>query len=652
LAAANIAMAVDQAAEAIKKNPDQIGGVNLSISLGSSKAQSQTTSTSDTSAPSHVTAANNVTVTALSDDITVQGSQLNAGNTITLQAEKALKLQAAQDSAEQHSTNRNQSASIGVGFALGAQQSGINLNVAASQGRGNADGSDRAWVNTDLTAGQKIKTESGTDTTIRGGVLTAPQVTVTTGASGNGNGNLTIESLQDTSQYKSQQQQQGATLSIPITGAGRVSGSISTNKSNIDSDYASVHQQSGIRAGDGGFQVNVNGNTTLTGGAITSTQVAVDQQKNTFHTEGTLTATDINNKADYQAKSVAVNIGAGFSPSGQLAPQGTGVGLGKDGDSQSSITQAAITDIAGDTQAHTGDGKPSLVNRFDAERVQKEITAQVQITQLFGQQAGSRLSEYAQQQRTVLRDALKAATAEAERQTIQEKIHDLNMQERALNVLVGGVTGFGGVVLLKESLSTAADQMRELMIEDSMKFKGVTDGKTVLSNVSGVSEGVRGDGVKVGGTRVDLDLLCGPINERCRTNADGSLMIDPNGYIFFNEGKFEEFMKTAEGKKMIGPTGGVQGVKGKLFGIDYEAGSWQDRLIEAFSGTHDLIGGKLSGLYDDQGNIRRKMNELERNIYDKGITTTAIVPSVPFAAAELLSPELWKAMSIFLKEAR
>ncbi len=103
---------------------------------------------------------------------------------------------------------------------------------------------------------------------------------------------------------------------------------------------------------------------------------------------------------------------------------------------------------------------------------------------------------------------------------------------------------------------------------------------------------------------------------------------------------------------MIGPTGGIQGSKGKLFGMDYEAGSWQDRLIEAFSGTHDMVGGKLSGLYDEQGNIRRGMSDLERKIYDTGVTTTAILPSIPFAAAEFLTPELWKAMSIFLKAAR
>lgn len=225
------------------------------------------------------------------------------------------------------------------------------------------------------------------------------------------------------------------------------------------------------------------------------------------------------------------------------------------------------------------------------------------------------------------------------------------MQERALNVMVGAVTGFGGVILLKEALSSGAEQMRQLMIEDSMKFKGVTDGKTVLSNVSGESDGVRGDGVKVGGTRVDLDLLCGPSNERCEKNADGSLMIDANGFIVFKKGNFEEFFETSEGKKMIGPTGGVQGSKGKLFGVDYEAGSWQDRLIEAFSGTHDMVGGKLSGLYDEQGNARRGMSKTESTSYDAW-AGVAIVPAAPFALAEYFSPEVWKAISIFLNAAK
>lgn len=115
---------------------------------------------------------------------------------------------------------------------------------------------------------------------------------------------------------------------------------------------------------------------------------------------------------------------------------------------------------------------------------------------------------------------------------------------------------------------------------------------------------------------------------------------------------FATFLDTEQGKEAASATGGIQGRKGTLFGKPYEAGSWQDKLIEAFSGTHDLIGGKLSGLYDEQGNIKQNMSDAERKIYDNLITTTAILPSAPFAAAEFISPAVWQAISVLLKGAQ
>jgi filamentous hemagglutinin len=115
---------------------------------------------------------------------------------------------------------------------------------------------------------------------------------------------------------------------------------------------------------------------------------------------------------------------------------------------------------------------------------------------------------------------------------------------------------------------------------------------------------------------------------------------------------WEKFLTTTEGQKMAGATGGVQGVKGTLFGSEYAAGSWQDKLIESFAGSHDFIGGKASGLYDAQGNIKRGMSDTERAIYDKGITLVAIPLAAPFAAAEGMSPEIWKAIGILLGAGR
>ena len=101
---------------------------------------------------------------------------------------------------------------------------------------------------------------------------------------------------------------------------------------------------------------------------------------------------------------------------------------------------------------------------------------------------------------------------------------------------------------------------------------------------------------------------------------------------------------------MAGLTGGVQGAKGTLFGVPYQAGSWQDQLVEAFAGTHDMVGGKLSGLYDDQGNATRHRNYLVKKAQDTWSASGAILVSSPFAMAEILTPEAWNAISILLKE--
>jgi hypothetical protein len=59
-----------------------------------------------------------------------------------------------------------------------------------------------------------------------------------------------------------------------------------------------------------------------------------------------------------------------------------------------------------------------------------------------------------------------------------------------------------------------------------------------------------------------------------------------------------------EMRALMVKTGCVQGYKGTLFDEPYNAGSWQDKLIGSFAGTHDMIGGKLSGgVYDSQGGI-------------------------------------------------
>ena len=70
-------------------------------------------------------------------------------------------------------------------------------------------------------------------------------------------------------------------------------------------------------------------------------------------------------------------------------------GLGKDSGHARSTTQAAISGIAGNKDVRTGDKETGIQKIFDQEKVQKDINAQVKITQEFGQQASRAIGNYA-----------------------------------------------------------------------------------------------------------------------------------------------------------------------------------------------------------------------------------------------------------------
>jgi filamentous hemagglutinin len=655
LAAANATMQVKQGAAQVQDalaQGDATGGVGISLSVGASSSKSQQQSSADTARGSQVTAGGNINIAATGDgqnsNLTVQGSDVKAVGSTSLQADNQVNLLAAQNTTQESSSNQSSSASLGVAFKVGGSQNGFGVTASASLAKGQGAGNSITFANSHIEGGQQVAIASGADTTLKGATVTGKQVSTNVG------GDLNIQSLQDQSQHREKSQSVGGSVMIGAGGGG----SLSLGQTKINSDYLSVGQQSAIRAGDGGFAVKVQGKTDLKSAQITSTQAAIDQGKNSFTSAGGTQTQDLQNSASYEAKSASIGLGAGGVPGQSLSAGLSGVGLGSDKGSAQSTTTAGISGVAGNAAARTGDASTSLKPIFDAEKVKKEIEAQVTITQEFNKQAGQAITNYASDQRKALQERLKNAATDEEKAQVQQTIKDVNMQERALNILVSALTGMAGATVSKEALSTAAEKMRDLMIEDSntKKFAGVVDstGK-VLSNVSGPSDGVRGDGVKVGGTRVDLDLLCGPSNERCLKNDDGNLKLDSLNRVQFDEKaagmSLAQFLNTPQGKEISGLTGGVQGAKGTLFGIEYPAGSWQDKLVESFAGTHDFIGGKVSGLYDDQGNIKRGMSTTEKFVHDRW-AEIAIPIAAPFAAAEGMSPEIWKAIGILLGAGR
>jgi filamentous hemagglutinin len=309
LAAATTGLAGKNAYDAVASDPTHAGGVGVNVSLGTSHSHSNSSASSTTAAGSTVSAGHNVNIAAAGagadSNINVTGSDIAAGHNATLNAQGNINLQAAQNTDSMRSENSGSSGSIGVTIGLG-QGNGVSFQAGVSGTKGHGNGDDATWTNTHVNAGNTLTLQSGGDTNLKGAVADGQQVIANVG------GNLNIESLQDVTHYDSKQTSGGVSVSVcvpPICyGASSASGNFSQEK--LSSDYASVTEQSGIKAGDGGFQVNVKGNTDLKGGVIGSSDAAVDNDLNSL-TTGTLTHSDIDNHAAYSGSSIGISGGYG-----------------------------------------------------------------------------------------------------------------------------------------------------------------------------------------------------------------------------------------------------------------------------------------------------------------------------------------------------
>ena len=320
LAAANATMSGYQGYRAATDMANSVtSGVKVSVNLSNSKSKESSNQSGSNVVPNTLAAGGNIAISAQgagsASDLNVVGSTINAGQDVSLVADGAINLLSAQNTAHQTSSNSSSGWSVGIGFGFG-QSSGFTLDLAADRAVGNSKGDNTSQTNTEVTAGGTASLTSTGDTSLRGAVIAADQVQANVG------GDLNLESLQDTNTYKSKQSSAsvGVSLCVPpfCYGTSSISGSVSQEK--MDSNYASVSEQTGIKAGDDGFQLNVAGNTDLKGAEIASSAQAVTDNKNSL-TTGTLTTSDIKNKADYRASDISLggsygmNVGSGTTSS-------------------------------------------------------------------------------------------------------------------------------------------------------------------------------------------------------------------------------------------------------------------------------------------------------------------------------------------------
>ncbi|AFT85935.1 filamentous hemagglutinin family outer membrane protein [Paraburkholderia phenoliruptrix BR3459a] len=278
--------------------------VKVELSYGTSHSKNTFAEDSTTSRGSNVSAGGTAAFVATGDGtsgsgkLTIAGSNVNATD-VVLAAKNQVNLVNTTDTDSTRSTNASSSASVGVSY--GTQGFGVSASMAKAHGDANSDAAMQN--NTHVTAANTATILSGGDTNIIGANVNGRQVNADIG------GNLNMASVQDTMTSSAHQTSTGGGFSISQGGG---SASFSHTNASANGSYVGVNEQAGIQAGDGGFNVNVKGNTDLKGATIAST---ADAANNNFST-GTLTFSDIQNSSSYNAHSGGIGGGVTLGDGG------------------------------------------------------------------------------------------------------------------------------------------------------------------------------------------------------------------------------------------------------------------------------------------------------------------------------------------------
>ncbi|WP_423258216.1 contact-dependent inhibition effector tRNA nuclease [Escherichia coli] len=409
-------------------DPNAMG---VSLSLTTQKSKSQQHSESDTVSGSTLNAGNNLSVVATGKnrgdnrgDIVIAGSQLKAGGNTSLDAANDILLSGAANT--QKTTGRNSSSGGGVGVSIGAGKgAGISVFASVNAAKGSEKGNGTEWTETTLDSGKTVTINSGRDTVLNGAQVNGNRIIADVGH------DLLISSQQDTSKYDSKQTSVAAGGSFTF-GSMTGSGYIAASRDKMKSRFDSVAEQTGMFAGDGGFDITVGRHTQLDGAVIASTATP---DKNHLDT-GTLGFSDLHNEADYKVSHSGISLSGGGSfgdkfqgnmPGGMISAGGHSGHA--EGTTQAAVAEGIITIRDRDNQkqnlanlsrdpAHAND---SISPIFDKEKEQRRLQTVGLISDI-----GRQVADIARTQGEL--NALKAAK-EATSETLPANATEKQRQE-------------------------------------------------------------------------------------------------------------------------------------------------------------------------------------------------------------------------------
>ncbi len=369
-----------QAADMANTTADP-NAMGVALSLTTQKSKSQQHAESDAVAGSTLNAGNNLSITANGKkgggDIVIAGSQLKAGGDTLLDAKNDVILSGAANT--QQTSGKNSSSGGGVGVSIGAGGNGAGIsvfaNVNAAHGKDKGNGTD--WTETTIDSGKTVTIKSGNDTVLDGAQVNGNKIVADVGH------DLLMRSQQDTNSYDSKQTSVAAGGSFTF-GSMTGSGYINASQDKMKSRFDSVAEQTGLYAGNGGFDITVGNHTQLDGAVIASTATP---DKNSLDT-GTLGFSDLHNEADFKTSHSGISLSGGGSfgdnfqgnmPGGMISAAGNKGHA--EGTTQAAVADGTITirdkanqqqDVA-DLSRDTEHANDSISPIFDKEKEQNRL---------------------------------------------------------------------------------------------------------------------------------------------------------------------------------------------------------------------------------------------------------------------------------------
>ena len=321
------------AAIGLATNPNSLLSVQATIGYGTQKIHSESSGFAESPTDTVVIAGGSATLVATGGDVDLKGVGL-AANDVLLSATGDVNLTSIALNSGSDSASSSSSSMIGYTVSADAK-GGVGVGVTAQFSGSKSSSKDRAtsYAPTVVSGANSVTIVSGRDTNLKGAQVYGGKIDLTVGR------DLTIVSDQDTETQTADQSSwsAGGTIGVTLTPAGPIpNASVNASKSDgtASGDYTSVNNQSGLFAGDGGFNVDVGGVTTLTGAVIASTAGA---DKNKLKT-GALVTSDLINSSQWNAKTSGYSLSVGTTgiPKPGMSPKQ------KDSGSDSSTAASAI----------------------------------------------------------------------------------------------------------------------------------------------------------------------------------------------------------------------------------------------------------------------------------------------------------------------